>query len=269
MTSMLTTTLHVRSADGTRIAYDVTGSGPAVIVVDGALCHREFGPSRRLAAALTGVTVYAYDRRGRGDSGVGESPYRPEREVEDIAALVEAAGGSAALVGMSSGAILAADTATALTGVTGLVAYEPPFVTQADEMVATDYYTAALQAAASEGRGSDAATLFMRHVGVPAPVLAVMKLLPMWKKMAAVGPTLAHDLAVCGDTQSGGPLPTDRWSITTPALVLTGGKAAAYMANGNRAFAELVGAEHDVLPKQSHNVKPAVLAAAVTSFLAR
>src|SRR5690242_15072029 len=102
---------RVISKDGTAIAFERTGSGPALIIVDGALCSRAFGPSRKLAAALShAFTVYIYDRRGRGDSS-DTGPYSPTREVDDIAALVRDAGGSAALLGLSSGGALALEAA--------------------------------------------------------------------------------------------------------------------------------------------------------------
>ena len=105
---------QVRSKDGTVIAYQRSGNGPALILVDGALCSRAFGPSQKIAALLTGqFTVYTYDRRGRGESG-DTPPYAPAREVEDLAALVEAAGGSAVLVGLSSGGALSLEAAASL-----------------------------------------------------------------------------------------------------------------------------------------------------------
>jgi len=119
---------HVRSKDGTTIAYERTGNGPALILVDGALCSRAFGPSPKLAPLLARhFTVYAYDRRGRGQSG-DTPPYSPAREVEDIAALVEAAGGSAFLLGLSSGGALALEAAASGVPVARVVAYEPPYV---------------------------------------------------------------------------------------------------------------------------------------------
>src|SRR5690348_8599709 len=96
----------VTSKDGTKIAYERSGSGPALILVDGALCSREFGPSPKLAPLLAKhFTVIAYDRRGRGASG-DVKPYAKEREVEDLEALIGAAGGKAFLLGLSSGAAL-------------------------------------------------------------------------------------------------------------------------------------------------------------------
>ena len=102
------------SADGTRIAYDIVGHGPAVILIDGAMCFRGGGPMRPIAEALSGqLTVVLYDRRGRGESG-DTLPFAVEREIEDIAALIDAAGGQAALFGISSGGALALRAAAAL-----------------------------------------------------------------------------------------------------------------------------------------------------------
>jgi pimeloyl-ACP methyl ester carboxylesterase len=96
--------LKVISKDGTPIAFERSGSGPALILVDGALCYRAFGPAPQLAALLAQhFTVFTYDRRGRGESG-DTAPYAVEREVEDIEALVREAGGSAYVYGISSGA---------------------------------------------------------------------------------------------------------------------------------------------------------------------
>ena len=120
--------IRVTSADGTTIACERLGAGPALILVDGALCRRAFGPSRKIAEALsTRFTVYIYDRRGRGDSS-DTTPYAPAREVEDLAAVIEEAGGRAALVGLSSGAALALEAAASGLPVTTVVAYEPPYV---------------------------------------------------------------------------------------------------------------------------------------------
>jgi len=114
---------QVKSKDGTAIAYTRTGSGPALILIDGALCSRGFGPSPKLAPLLARhFTVFAYDRRGRGESG-DTQPYSPAREVEDIAALIQAAGGAAFLVGLSSGGALALEAAAAALPIDKVVAY--------------------------------------------------------------------------------------------------------------------------------------------------
>src|SRR5712691_10620849 len=100
----------VTSKDGTTIAFDKVGSGPAVILVNGAMAYRAFDPSMAHLAELLGqhFTVYNYDRRGRGDSG-GTAPFAKEREMEDLQALVEDAGGTAMIFGFSSGAVVSLD----------------------------------------------------------------------------------------------------------------------------------------------------------------
>src|SRR5438128_12073062 len=97
----------VHSSDGTTIAFDQSGEGPPIILVDGAFCYRTFGPMPKLAPLLAPhFTVFSYNRRGRGDSG-DTKPYAVEREIEDLAALLKEAGGSAYVFGTSSGAALA------------------------------------------------------------------------------------------------------------------------------------------------------------------
>src|SRR3954470_17888297 len=129
MTSTTTTTHTLSSADGTRIACEASGSGPGLVLVDGAMCFRGMGPSRDLTAQLRGrFTVMSYDRRGRGDSGAGSSAWSVERELDDLAAVIEASGGRASLLGVSSGAVLALEAARRGLPVDRVVAYEAPFI---------------------------------------------------------------------------------------------------------------------------------------------
>jgi len=108
------------SKDGTTIAFDRSGDGPPVILVTGALGFRSHAIMADLAAALAAhFTVINYDRRGRGDSG-DTSPYAVEREVEDLDALITAAGGSASVYGTSSGAALALEAAASGLPITKL-----------------------------------------------------------------------------------------------------------------------------------------------------
>ena len=135
---------EVRSKDGTRIAYDRTGDGPAVILVDGALCSRAMGPMEALAAQLADrFTVFRYDRRGRGESG-DTLPYAVDREVEDLAALIDAAGGSADVCGVSSGAALALEAANKGLPIRKLVLYEAPFIVDGTRPPLLDDYRDAL-----------------------------------------------------------------------------------------------------------------------------
>ena len=225
MSSTATTVVTgtVTSADGTSIAYTATGDGPAVIVVDGALCHRAFGPSGGVAEQLAPeFTVYTYDRRGRGESGDADA-YAPEREVEDIAALIRAAGGQARVVGFSSGGALALLAAAADVGVTRVACYEAPYVTRDWHREAALKYTADLHQALDEGRTDDMPALFMALVGMPEDQLGGMRQSPVWPMFTAVAKTLTYDNAVLG-YRAGGEVPTDLLAtITVPVLALDGG----------------------------------------------
>jgi alpha-beta hydrolase superfamily lysophospholipase len=116
----------VTSSDGTTIGFDRRGTGPGLVLVDGALSYRGSGPMAGVADALSsGFTVYTYDRRGRGES-TDTAPHAVEREVEDLAAVIAAAGGSAYWCGRSSGAVLAPEAAASGLPITKLALYEPP-----------------------------------------------------------------------------------------------------------------------------------------------
>src|SRR5438309_8379105 len=118
----------VISKDGTTIAYDRAGRGPAVILVAGAFSYRKYPASVQLADLLAQhFTVYSYDRRGRGASG-DTKPYAVEREIEDIDALIDEAGGSAFVYGHSSGGCLAVDATIQLGDkIKKLAMYEAPY----------------------------------------------------------------------------------------------------------------------------------------------
>jgi pimeloyl-ACP methyl ester carboxylesterase len=254
----------VKSADGTTIAYERSGSGPAVILVDGAMCHRAGGPMRPLAAALSGdFTVIAYDRRGRGES-TDTLPYAVDREIEDLRALVSEVDEPVCLYGISSGAALALAT-TAVTGaVRKLALYEPPFVADANEALASGEYRRGLDAALGAGRNGDAVALFMTQVGVPAPMIAEMRSGPGWPFMEAIAPTLAYDDDVLGDAR----VPRDRAaSVTVPALVLDGGASPQMMRDAAKATAAaLPDGRYSTLDGQTHDVAAEALAPVLIEF---
>lgn len=256
----------VTSADGTSIAFSRVGSGPAVILVDGALCHRGFGPLGKVAEELKNrFTVYTYDRRGRGESGDAPS-YDPAREVEDLAAVIEEAGGHAFVCGVSSGAALALEAARRGLPIDRLALYEAPFIVDDTRAPAPDDYLAAQRRSIAEGRPGEAVRRFMRLVGTPALLVAVMRCTPVWPKLTKVARTLPYDAEFVDEFEKGRPLPAGRWSaLTVPTAVIDGGKSPAWMRNANAALAAAVpGATYRTLPGQTHMVKPAVLAAAVT-----
>jgi pimeloyl-ACP methyl ester carboxylesterase len=261
----------VRSMDGTTIAFDRFGEGPAVILVGGAFSYRAFPKMVQLAELLAErFTVINYDRRGRGDSG-DTRPYAVEREIEDLDALVEAAGGSASLWGWSSGGVLALRAAAGGLNIDKLALYEPPFmVDDSHALPPADFATRLDQLTAAERR-SEAVKYFMtKGMGVPRVVVALMRVTPFWSKLKAVAHTLPYDWAVMGDTMGGRPLAASEWaSVRQPTLVLSGEKSPAQLRKAAQALAEVLpSAEHRPLRRQSHNVSMKALAPVLAEFFA-
>lgn len=232
--------MNITSKDGTTLSVDRVGEGPAVVCVGGALNDR-----KSTALRMPGFTVYSYDRRGRGESG-DTQPYAVDREIEDLAAVVAAAG-EAAVYGMSSGAVLALRAAAAGVPITHLALYEPP-----PAPVSPDY-VARLSTATPE----EALRLFIvDQVGMPEEMFAGMRHAPMWPALLALAPTLRYDAAVLGDR-----CPTD---VTIPVTVLTGSASPAFLRETGRTLAAALPAgTHVELPDQTHDVDPAVLAEAL------
>jgi pimeloyl-ACP methyl ester carboxylesterase len=258
----------VRSADGTTIAFTRAGQGPPLILVDGALCSRGFGPMPKLAERLApSFTVYTYDRRGRGESG-DTAPYSPDREVDDLEALVALAGGAVYVHGTSSGAALALEAAKRIPAIAKLAVYEPPFIIDDTRPPLPDAYLARLTGLVSEGRRGDAVKMFMSFVGTPAIFTAVMPLTPVWPKLKAVAPTLVYDTTIVQDHQRGAPLTAAEWAaVKASALVAAGAKSPAWMTNGTRSLAAaLPDATYRTLPGQNHMVKARAIAPVLTGF---
>ena len=250
----------VKSNDGTQIAYSTAGNGPPVILVDGALCYRKFGPAAKLAAVLSQqFTVFSYDRRGRGGSG-DTPPYDAQREIEDLQALIARAGGSACLYGVSSGAALALEAAARGGSVNKLVLYELPFTEDPGRAAASREYTAQLSRRLCAGQRSQAVKLFLHRVGVPAPVITLMRFLPVWPKLTTIAHTLAYDDAIMSIATPGQPLPAQRWAaVTIPTLCLAGANSPSWLHDGLRALAAaLPSGQYRALQGQNHVVKPKV-----------
>jgi len=263
---------HVRSADGTTIAFECCGDGPPLLLVDGALCCRETGPSRPLAVLLADrFTVYSYDRRGRGYSG--NTGVRPPhgavgREVEDIAAVLDVAGGSACVYGISSGAALVMHAAAAGLSMPRIALYESPFAVGDECRRARKDYVREMQQALAADNGAEAVRLFLRHVGLPGFSVTLMRFMPAWAKLVAVAPTLPNDAAALCDTDEEPALSRRRWaSVRVPALVLGGAKSPAWMLEAVRATAAaLPDARLDMLDGQTHMVQPTALAPVLADF---
>ena len=251
---------QVTSKDGTKIVYEKTGTGPAVVLVDGAFCFRSSGVTPRLAPLLSrNFTVYAYDRRGRGESGE-TAPYAVEREVEDLAAVVSAAGGPAYVCAFSSGCAIAIRAAAEVKP-KKLVLFEPPYVRNGSAMAVPPGAADEIARLVSSGRRSDAVTYFMRNVfGAPAIFVTLMRWFgrESWKKNESVAHTLPYDLALMGDYSV--PVELLR-SVDVPTTVLSGEKSPAGLRQAAENVADaLPSAAHRILPRQSHSVSMDVLA---------
>jgi hypothetical protein len=255
----------VTSQDGTRIAFERVGNGPSLILVDGALCRRAFGPMRPLSAELsTGFSVFYYDRRGRDDSG-DSAQYTVAREIEDLAALIEAAGGSAYVFGASSGAALALEAAAAGLPIRKLAMYEPPYVAGDTQAQQPDHRARLLQLLAA-GKRAAAVRYFMRDmVQVPAFALVMMQLMfPIFSKLKAAAHTLPYDAAIMGNWS----VPVARAAqIHVPTLIANGSKTDERLKRAATVIAQaIVGAEHRELPGQTHNASAAALAPVLAAF---
>jgi len=256
------------SKDGTRIAFERAGSGPVLVLVDGALCFRGFGPARELSAQLTDrYTVVIYDRRGRGESG-DTQPYAPQREFEDLAAVIDASGGDGSVMGQSSGAGIVYRAAAAGVPMRRLAGYEAPWVglRPAKDGTPRDYL-GELRAMVSRGENGKAVGYFMvKMVGGPFFLPLVMRLMPrVWKQLQATATTLPYDAEVMG-AQFEPPL--DELSrIAVPSLVLCGGKSPDEMKAAQQTVAATIpGAQHRILPGQTHQVSASALAPALAEF---
>jgi pimeloyl-ACP methyl ester carboxylesterase len=259
------------SKDGTTIGFDKYGTGSPIVLVGGAFQYRAFDPkTARMAKTLSArFTVYHYDRRGRGESG-NTLPYSVEREIEDIQALIEDAGGEAAVFGMSSGAVLALDAAAHGAAITRLALYEPPLIVDASREPFPADYLAQLTDSLARQRPTETVKFWLRQVGVPAPILVAMRMTPAWATFKGIAHTLPYDGAIMAGLLSGNPLPRARWeNVGVPTLAIVGGKSKAWMQHGVSALADVLSnAKRHVLPGQTHMVKPDILAPVLSEFFA-
>jgi pimeloyl-ACP methyl ester carboxylesterase len=266
-------TLTTTSSDGTSIAYEVVGDGPALVLVGGATSHRALDPTGgALAELLPHHIVVRYDRRGRGESGDSRT-YAVAREIDDLDAVIAAVGGSAAVMGESSGAVLALEAARHGSAITRLAVYEPPFIV--DDSVPPmrgprgTGFDQRFDALVEAGRRADAFELLMvEAAGQPAEAAAAIRHAPMWPALEAITHTIAYDGQVMGNTQSGDPAALARYAaVTIPTLVIVGGDSPPHQ---QRAVAELAARLPDVrlrtLPGQGHQVAPEAVAPILAAF---
>ena len=253
----------VTSRDGTTIAYDQRGDGPAVVLLPGGSVDRmsNAGLADELAKDFT---VYNVDRRGRGDS-TDTLPYAVEREIDDITAVIEAAGGSAHLYGSSSGAGLAMRAAAAGAPVNKLALWEPPYnLNPRPELAGAAKVFHDLVA---DGKRDDAAAYFMGTVvGMPAEFVAGLRQAPFWEGQVKIAHTLEYDAIVMGDYSM--PVELAR-SIPVPTIIGDGSASMPFMRETADRLAELIpNATRVTLEGQQHNVDGQVLGAALKTFFA-
>jgi len=264
----------VTSKDGTKIAYTKQGSGPAVILVDGAFGHRAFGPMPGLVPLLSNdFTAVHYDRRGRGESG-DKQPFDKQREIEDIEALINSLGGSAYLYGISSGAAIAAVAASTLGAqkVTKLALYEPSYILDNSHAPIPANYLDQLRKMLSEGRRGDMAALFMTDVvGLPAEMVAGMKQAPFWGATEQVAHTLLYDGAFMVDNQRAKPMTDDLQgtmeAIEVPTIVIDGSATYPFLHSTAEIVAKnIAGAKRRTLEDQRHDIAPEAIAPVLIEF---
>ncbi len=246
----------VTSKDGTRIVFDQSGEGPAIILVVGAFNDRATG------APLAGLlerrfTVFNYDRRGRGESG-DTAPYAIGREIEDLDALIAQAGGSALVFGYSSGATLALRAAAHGLAMSRLALYDPPptgakagqLAPQLTELIAA-------------GRRGDAVELFQTEaVGIPAAVVAQMRNAPFRPALERMAHTLVYESMILRA------LPTGLIaSLRVPTLVIDGEESPEVMRQAAQSLAEaLSDGRYRTLKGQGHDIVPGVVGPVLEEF---
>jgi pimeloyl-ACP methyl ester carboxylesterase len=251
---------RVISSDGTTIGFERTGAGPALIAVDPAGSYRDFRPQRPPVELLAAsFTVYTYDRRGRGQS-TDTHPYAVEREVDDLAALIDEAGGPAFVYAMSSGGLLALHAAAAGLAIPRLALFEPP-IEPVETPTGPTEFTAELAALAAAGRRRDAVAFFHRGIGVPEEVMAQMTP-PVWAALEAVAPTLVYDCVISEATS----LRLVR-SVQAPTLVIDSQASSDDLTGSAAAIvAALPDGTHRSLPGEWHGVAGETLAPVLTEF---
>jgi hypothetical protein len=214
----------------------------------------------------TSLTVFNYDRRGRGESDDNPS-YAVEREFEDLDAVIAAAGGSAYAYGTSGGAVLALQAAARGSAITRMVLWEPAYIVAGTRPPVPADYAARLRTLLEQDRRGDMVELFLTAVvGLPAEFVAAIRQSPGWAGQEAVAHTLVYDAQLVGDFG----VPTEQLAgVTVPAAVVDGGTTPWLTQAADAVAAALPDAERATLAGQQHNVDPAAIAPAIAEFLTR
>ena len=255
---------QVISKDGTTIAYEKSGKGPAVVLVGGVLGDRS--QQAPLAALLVDhFTVFNYDRRAHGQSG-DTPPYAVEREIEDLEAMIDEAGGSAFVYGTSGCAVLALEAAAhgLAPKMKKLAVWEPPYiVNDSRPPVPRDYQKQLTDLLAADRRGDMLELFFTKAVGLPAEFVAPMRQAPFWTAQEALAHTLVNNAMIMGDFS----IPEERIAtVNIPILVMDGGETP-WLSHAAQAIADILpNAERRRLKGQPHNVTPEAIAPMLIEF---
>jgi pimeloyl-ACP methyl ester carboxylesterase len=252
------------SSDGTVIAFERHGSGPAVVLVGGALSDRTSG--RDLARLLAPTnTVYCYDRRGRGSSG-DSPPYSADLEMEDLEALLIHVTGAASVFGVGTGGSLVLKAAVEGVAMDRIAVYEPPYIVDDSRPHPSPDLPARVRGMIAGGRADDAVERYLVEEAAVSPAtVARMQSGPEWATMMALAPTITHDIAIIGD----GSLPDALGEISVPTMVLDGAASAAWLRHAARAVAAAIpGAEYVTLEGPGFGFPTATAAPVLAAFLA-
>lgn len=255
------------SKDGTLIAFDKTGKGPALVLVDGAFCFREYGVTPKLVPLISDFfTVYSYDRRGRGESSDRE-PYSIDNEIEDLKGIIEKTGEVPCICGFSSGAGLILHAIVKGIKVKSIALFEPPYVANlSNDKVPPKDAVIELTNFVKKGKRSDAVKYFMTKVmGMPGITVFLFKLFgkSLWDKNESVANTLSYDVAIMGNYS----IPKEiTASINVPTVVIGGEKSPQNLRKAVEAVAQAIPQSQIRLIKGSHNVSMKVLAPCLIDF---
>ena len=261
-------TSTVISRDGTKIAVNRYGSGPAIVLVAGAFTDRQaLAPFAQALAPY--FTVFGYDRRGRGDSG-DTPPYAPAREIEDLAAVIAAADGPVSVFGHSSGAGLALLAAAGGVAISRLALYEPPYMVAREDPLPPDGLAGRITELASSGRRGEAVEFWMKDtIRLPGEAIAQMRQSPAWPALEAIVHTAAYDAEIMADQERGDPLPA-AWAtqVSVPTLIMDGENSPAWQHYSLAALADLLpDTRQHTFPHADHSVTPDALAPVLRDFM--
>ncbi len=258
----------VISKDGTSIAFDKTGTGPALVLVDGAFCSRDYGVTPKLVPLLSGsFTVYSYDRRGRGESSDAE-PYSVDNEIEDLKTIIEKAGEAPFICGFSSGAALLLLAMDKGIKASGIALFEPPYIIDHHENTAPPADAGRrLTEFVRQGKRSLAVNYFMTDVmGMPGIMVFLFRCFgrSLWKRNESVAHTLPYEVTIMGNFSVPERIAA---SINIPTLLIAGEKSSRNLKNAVEALSHLIPkSQIRILKDQGHNVSMKVLAPCLIDF---